>query len=66
MNATERLNDGVSIYAAGAVEIMQMDDEIASVLAPNCVGIHCVRSSFIKTHWAVHVLGRRFQQPIRT
>ncbi|GFV06453.1 uncharacterized protein TNCV_2947761 [Trichonephila clavipes] len=33
--------------AAGAVEITQVDDEIASILAPDCV-----RSSFIKTHSA--------------
>uniref|UniRef100_T1HPK1 Uncharacterized protein n=1 Tax=Rhodnius prolixus TaxID=13249 RepID=T1HPK1_RHOPR len=29
MNAAERINDGISTTAAGAVEIMQVDDEIA-------------------------------------
>ncbi|GFV25455.1 uncharacterized protein TNCV_1147251 [Trichonephila clavipes] len=32
MNATERINDGASTSAAGAVEIMQTDDEIASII----------------------------------
>lgn len=52
MNAAERINDGASTSAAGAVEIMQVDDEIASISTPDCVGIDCVRSSFMKTHWA--------------
>uniref|UniRef100_T1HJJ0 Uncharacterized protein n=1 Tax=Rhodnius prolixus TaxID=13249 RepID=T1HJJ0_RHOPR len=36
--------------AAGAVEIMQVDDEIASTSITDCIGIHCVRSSIMKTH----------------
>ncbi|GFY26279.1 uncharacterized protein TNCV_24771 [Trichonephila clavipes] len=51
MNATERINNGASTSAAGAVEIMKVDDEIASILTPDCVGIDCVRWSFMKTHW---------------
>uniref|UniRef100_T1HQG4 Uncharacterized protein n=1 Tax=Rhodnius prolixus TaxID=13249 RepID=T1HQG4_RHOPR len=52
MNAAERINDGVSTSAAGAVEIMQVDDEIASTSTTDCIGIDCVRSSIMKTHWA--------------
>uniref|UniRef100_T1IGA6 Uncharacterized protein n=1 Tax=Rhodnius prolixus TaxID=13249 RepID=T1IGA6_RHOPR len=50
MNAAERINDGVSISAAGAVEIMQVDDEIASTSTTVYIGIDCVRSSIMKTH----------------
>ncbi|GFY11481.1 hypothetical protein TNCV_3183191 [Trichonephila clavipes] len=39
MNATEWINDGASTSTAGAVEIMPVDDEIASILTPDCVGI---------------------------
>ncbi|GFT47047.1 uncharacterized protein TNCV_3747111 [Trichonephila clavipes] len=42
MNAAERIDDGASTYAVGAVEIMQVDDEITSTLTPDCVGIDCV------------------------
>ncbi|GFT58709.1 hypothetical protein TNCV_1360731 [Trichonephila clavipes] len=52
MNAAELFNDGASTSAAGAVEVMQMDDEIASILTLGCVGINCVLWSFMKTHWA--------------
>uniref|UniRef100_T1IDC9 Uncharacterized protein n=1 Tax=Rhodnius prolixus TaxID=13249 RepID=T1IDC9_RHOPR len=52
MNAVERINDGVSTSAAGAVKIMQVDDEIASTSTTVCIGIDCVRSSIMKTHWA--------------
>uniref|UniRef100_T1I938 Uncharacterized protein n=1 Tax=Rhodnius prolixus TaxID=13249 RepID=T1I938_RHOPR len=52
MNAAERINDGVSTSAAGAVEIMQVDDEIVSTSTMDCIGIDCVRSSIMKTHWA--------------
>uniref|UniRef100_T1HX08 Uncharacterized protein n=1 Tax=Rhodnius prolixus TaxID=13249 RepID=T1HX08_RHOPR len=52
MNAAERINDGVSISAAGAVEIMQVDDEIASTSTTDCIGIDGVRSSIMKTHLA--------------
>uniref|UniRef100_T1I3Z2 Uncharacterized protein n=1 Tax=Rhodnius prolixus TaxID=13249 RepID=T1I3Z2_RHOPR len=52
MNAAERINDGVSTSAAGAVEIMQVDDEIASTSTTDCISIDCVRSSIMKTHWA--------------
>ncbi|GFX42583.1 uncharacterized protein TNCV_261181 [Trichonephila clavipes] len=45
MNANEWINNGAS-------EIMQVDDKIASILTPDCVGIDRVRSSFMKTHWA--------------
>uniref|UniRef100_T1HIY0 Uncharacterized protein n=1 Tax=Rhodnius prolixus TaxID=13249 RepID=T1HIY0_RHOPR len=48
MNAAERIND-VSISAAGAVEIMQVDDEIASTSTTDRIGIDCVRSSIMKT-----------------
>uniref|UniRef100_T1I3W3 Uncharacterized protein n=1 Tax=Rhodnius prolixus TaxID=13249 RepID=T1I3W3_RHOPR len=41
-----------STSAAGAVEIMQVDDEIASTSTTDCLGIVCVRSSIMKTHWA--------------
>ncbi|GFR25498.1 uncharacterized protein TNCT_226981 [Trichonephila clavata] len=41
MNADERINDGASTPAAGTVEIMQVDDEITSILTPDCVGIDC-------------------------
>ncbi|GFX12614.1 uncharacterized protein TNCV_3157351 [Trichonephila clavipes] len=51
MNAIEWINDGASTSTVGAVEIMQVDDEIASILTPDFVGIYCVRSSFMKTHW---------------
>ncbi|GFR09422.1 uncharacterized protein TNCT_126771 [Trichonephila clavata] len=40
-----------STYAAGAVEIMQVDDEIDSMQTLDCVGIDWVRSSFLKTYW---------------
>ncbi|GFU67465.1 uncharacterized protein TNCV_1599471 [Trichonephila clavipes] len=52
INVIEGINDGDSTSAAGAVEFKQVDDEIASILTPDCVGIDCVRSSFIKTHWS--------------
>ncbi|GFX72254.1 uncharacterized protein TNCV_4551761 [Trichonephila clavipes] len=52
MNVTERINDDASTSAAGAVEIMQVDDEIVSILTLDCVSIDCVRWSFMKTHWA--------------
>ncbi|GFS67623.1 uncharacterized protein TNCV_4363201 [Trichonephila clavipes] len=52
MNAAERIIDGASIPAAGAIETMQVDDEIASILTPDCVEIDFVRSSFIKKHYA--------------
>uniref|UniRef100_T1HYS6 Uncharacterized protein n=1 Tax=Rhodnius prolixus TaxID=13249 RepID=T1HYS6_RHOPR len=48
----KRMNAAVSTSAAGAVEIMQVDDEIASTSATDCIGIDCVRSSIMKTHWA--------------
>ncbi|GFY17849.1 hypothetical protein TNCV_1075841 [Trichonephila clavipes] len=35
MNAAERINDDASTFAAGAVEIMQADNEIASILRPD-------------------------------
>ncbi|GFR33001.1 uncharacterized protein TNCT_707171 [Trichonephila clavata] len=35
MNAAERINDCASASAAGAVEIMQVDNEIAAILTPN-------------------------------
>nr|CAD7569484.1 unnamed protein product [Timema californicum] len=50
--AAERINDGASTSAAGAVEIMQVDDEIASTSPTDCIGIDCVRSSIMKIHWA--------------
>ncbi|GFX81732.1 uncharacterized protein TNCV_317361 [Trichonephila clavipes] len=50
IHAAELINDGASTSAAGAVEIMRMDDEIASILTPDCAGIDCVLSSFVKTH----------------
>uniref|UniRef100_T1HK33 Uncharacterized protein n=1 Tax=Rhodnius prolixus TaxID=13249 RepID=T1HK33_RHOPR len=53
MITAERINDGVSTSAAGAVEIMQVDDEIASTSTTDCIGIDCVRSSIMKTHWEV-------------
>ncbi|PRD18297.1 UNVERIFIED_CONTAM: hypothetical protein NCL1_61136 [Trichonephila clavipes] len=54
MNANERINDGASISTAGAIEIIQVvDDEIASILTPDCAGIDCEWWSFMKTHWAV-------------
>ncbi|GFW16464.1 helitron_like_N domain-containing protein [Trichonephila clavipes] len=52
INATEWIPHSASISVAGAVEIMQVDNEIASILTPDCVGIGCVRWSFMKTHWA--------------
>uniref|UniRef100_T1IBU3 Uncharacterized protein n=1 Tax=Rhodnius prolixus TaxID=13249 RepID=T1IBU3_RHOPR len=52
MNAAERINDGIRTSASGAVEIMQVDDEIASTSTTDCIGIDCVRSSIMKTHWA--------------
>ncbi|GFX64785.1 uncharacterized protein TNCV_4682601 [Trichonephila clavipes] len=52
MNASKRINDGASTFAAGTNEIKQVDDEIASILILlDCVGIDCVRSPFMKTHW---------------
>ncbi|GFQ86732.1 uncharacterized protein TNCT_365501 [Trichonephila clavata] len=38
MNAAERINDGVNTSTAGAIEIMQVDNEIASILTPDCRG----------------------------
>ncbi|GFU94811.1 uncharacterized protein TNCV_4552631 [Trichonephila clavipes] len=52
MNVTERINGSVSTSAAETFEIMQVDDEITSILTLDCVGINCVRSSFMKTHRA--------------
>ncbi|GFT08229.1 uncharacterized protein TNCV_3481721 [Trichonephila clavipes] len=52
INVAELINDGASTSAAGAVEMMQVDDEIDSILTPNCAGINYVQSSFMKTHWA--------------
>ncbi|GFX43773.1 uncharacterized protein TNCV_4110521 [Trichonephila clavipes] len=52
MNATERINDGSSTSAVEAFEIIQVDEEIASALTPDCVRFECVRSSFMKTHCA--------------
>ncbi|GFW55177.1 uncharacterized protein TNCV_115631 [Trichonephila clavipes] len=52
MNVTEWINNGASKSAAGEVEIMQVDDEITSILIPHCVGMYCVRLSLMKTHWA--------------
>ncbi|GFV96478.1 uncharacterized protein TNCV_1999301 [Trichonephila clavipes] len=52
MNASEWINDDASTSAAGEVEIMQVDDEIASIITPDCVVIDCVRWSFMKTYWA--------------
>ncbi|GFW87246.1 hypothetical protein TNCV_5125981 [Trichonephila clavipes] len=40
MNAADRINDGASTVAAETVEIMQVDDEIASVLTPDCTGLY--------------------------
>ncbi|GFV74142.1 hypothetical protein TNCV_4510481 [Trichonephila clavipes] len=45
MNATERINDDASTSAAGADEITQEDDEISSILIPDCVEIGCLRWS---------------------
>uniref|UniRef100_T1IGN9 Uncharacterized protein n=1 Tax=Rhodnius prolixus TaxID=13249 RepID=T1IGN9_RHOPR len=54
MDAAERINDGVQyITAAGAVEIMQVDDEIASTSTTDCIGIDCVRSSIMKTQYFI-------------
>ncbi|GFT72232.1 uncharacterized protein TNCV_1801161 [Trichonephila clavipes] len=52
MNANEQINGGASTSAAGSVEIAEVVNEITSLLVPDCVGIDCVRSSFMKTHWA--------------
>ncbi|GFT95262.1 uncharacterized protein TNCV_3325801 [Trichonephila clavipes] len=52
MNVTERINNGASTSVAGAVEIMHMDNKIASILTPDCEGIDYVRWSFRKTYWA--------------
>ncbi|GFT07681.1 hypothetical protein TNCV_4046031 [Trichonephila clavipes] len=41
MNATECINDRASTSAAGAVEIVKVDDEIASILTQDCVAIDC-------------------------
>ncbi|GFW96672.1 hypothetical protein TNCV_2847291 [Trichonephila clavipes] len=49
MKAAERINEVASTFVAEAVEIMQVDPEIASILAPDCASIDCVRSSFMKT-----------------
>ncbi|GFR06380.1 helitron_like_N domain-containing protein [Trichonephila clavata] len=50
MNVTERINDCAITSAAGAIEITQVDDEIASILTPDRIGIDCVRSLFMKTN----------------
>ncbi|GFR10481.1 uncharacterized protein TNCT_724391 [Trichonephila clavata] len=52
MKVAKRINVGISTSAAGAVEVMRMDDEIASILTPDCVGIEFLRLSFMKTHRA--------------
>ncbi|GFV07719.1 uncharacterized protein TNCV_4942211 [Trichonephila clavipes] len=52
MRTTRPTTIGASTSAAGAVEIMQMDDEIASILTLDCVSIDCAGWSFMKTHWA--------------
>ncbi|GFR11785.1 uncharacterized protein TNCT_345321 [Trichonephila clavata] len=70
MNAAERIDDGGSTSTAEVVEIMQVDDEIGSILTLDCVGIDCVRSSFMKTHWeaakARFIYYDACQQSIRT
>ncbi|GFR14861.1 uncharacterized protein TNCT_646261 [Trichonephila clavata] len=50
MNAAELIKDSASTSLARVVEIIQEDDEIASTLTSDCVGIDCVRSLFMKTH----------------
>ncbi|GFW56232.1 uncharacterized protein TNCV_4064471 [Trichonephila clavipes] len=50
MNAAELISDVAGTTAAREVEIMQVDDEIASILTSDCAGIDCVRSSFRKVH----------------
>ncbi|GBP67348.1 hypothetical protein EVAR_51419_1 [Eumeta japonica] len=52
MNAAEQVNDGASTSAAGVVEIMQVDEGIASTSRLDYVSINCVRSLIMKTHWA--------------
>ncbi|GFQ65704.1 uncharacterized protein TNCT_556851 [Trichonephila clavata] len=54
MNVTERIDDDAS-KTAEEVKIMQVDDEIASILTPVCVGIYCVQSSIMKVHWTAAV-----------
>ncbi|GFU41310.1 hypothetical protein TNCV_3011341 [Trichonephila clavipes] len=41
MNTAERINNGSSTCATGAVEIMQVVDKIASILTPDYVGLDC-------------------------
>ncbi|GFR02063.1 uncharacterized protein TNCT_588161 [Trichonephila clavata] len=50
INVAERISisNGDSTPAAGAVEIMRVDDEIASILTPDYAGIGYIRSSFMK------------------
>ncbi|CAD7081884.1 unnamed protein product [Hermetia illucens] len=57
MNAADRINDGAG--TAGTAEIMQIGDENASTSTSDCVGVDCVRSSFMKTQQLVHVSLRR-------
>ncbi|GFS65711.1 hypothetical protein TNCV_3853581 [Trichonephila clavipes] len=52
MNAAERINEGANKPAVGTIEIMQVEDEIASILTPDCVGSDCVLPSFMKNNWA--------------
>ncbi|GFR16573.1 uncharacterized protein TNCT_278191 [Trichonephila clavata] len=52
MNEAERINACASESPAGAVEIMQKKDKMASILTPDWVGIECIRSLFIQKYWA--------------
>ncbi|CAD7087755.1 unnamed protein product [Hermetia illucens] len=52
MNAADRINDGAGSSAARTAEIMQIGNENASTTTSDCVGVDCLRSSFMKTHWA--------------
>ncbi|CAD7085388.1 unnamed protein product [Hermetia illucens] len=53
MNVADRIKDGAGTSAAGTAKIMQIGDESTSTPTSDCVGVYCVRSSLMKTHWAV-------------
>lgn len=58
MKASMLINDGFSPFAAGTVEIMQVDSEISSISILGCAGIDSVGLSFMRTHWVA--AGARF------
>ncbi|GFT19400.1 helitron_like_N domain-containing protein [Trichonephila clavipes] len=66
MNTVKLVNDDDSTSAAGVVEIMQLDDEIASILTTLCLGISCARQSSHSEVSSARFTNDVFQQSIWT